>query len=446
VCRPSSSTTYVRFSALDSLRVGVWGLGREIRSFVRELEARLPRATVEVVVREDPAEDASWLGGARVVGAEQAAAALAGCDVLVRSPGVSIHRAELQALNIPVVTATGLWLAERAGRRVIGVTGTKGKSTTATMVARVLEAAGEPVQLAGNIGRPALDLLDAPSDEWAVVELSSYQIADLVTGPEIAVMTNLYREHVDWHGTEVAYRAEKLRLFELPGVRTAIVPEGVEQIEAAARRGCEDVRCFGGPSGWHIADDGLRGPGGGFVAADALSLRGRHNALNLCAALAAVDAAGAERPATLPAIQPLPHRLEVVFTKSGIDWVDDSISTTPESTVAALEAFADRAVVLIGGGHDRGQDYTALGRVLAAREAAVLGLPTTGGRLVQAALEAGVPAGRARLVQTMQQAVSAARDLVGEAGVVLLSPAAPSYDTYKNFEERGGHFTALARS
>lgn len=434
----------MRFSELDGLRIGVWGVGREIRSFARQLRERLPQASLDVVVREDPTEDVAWIGATHVVSAEQAPAALADCDVLVRSPGVSIHRPELRALEIPVVTASGLWLAERAGRRVIGVTGTKGKSTTATMIARLFEQAGVPVHLAGNIGRPALDLLDAPADDWAVVELSSYQIADLRQGAEISVITNLYKEHVDWHGAEDIYRAEKLRLFDLPGVRIAIVPEGVEDIEVAAARGSAAIEHFGGPSGWHVADDGLHGPGGGFVPGEALPLRGRHNALNLCAALATLDAVGIARPAALPAIEALRHRLEVVFTDDGTDWVDDSISTTPESTIAALEAFSDRPIVLIGGGQDRGQDYAALGGVLSACDATVIGLPTTGDRLVDAALAAGVPASRTRFVEDMRQAVSTASELVGDGGVVLLSPAAPSYDSYTNFEERGDDFAALA--
>ena len=305
------------------------------------------------------------------------------------------------------------------------------------------------MHLAGNIGRPALDLLDAPDDDWAVVELSSYQIADLVQGPELAVITNLYKEHIDWHRTEALYRAEKLRLFALPGVQAAVAPEGVEEIQAAAARGPDRIVHFGGPGGWHVADDGLRAPDGGLVPHEALPLRGRHNALNLCAALAVLDAAAVPRPPLVDAvrsIEALRHRLEIVFFDGGTDWVDDSISTISESTIAALVAFPGRPVTLIAGGQDRGQDYAELGRILAERGAAVIGLPTTGGRLVDAARDAGIPADRAFVVTSMSEAVTAARTLTRGGGVVLLSPAAPSYDTYANFEERGDHFAALARS
>lgn len=437
----------MRFSDLDGQAIGVWGVGREIRSFASHVRARLPAARIVAVVTEDPADDVRGGVGseARVVGAADAFAALSGCDVLVRSPGVSIYRPELRALaahGLPVATPTGLWLAEREGMRVIGITGTKGKSTTATLVQQLLVAAGHPTELAGNIGRPALDLLDTPSAQWAVVELSSYQVADLVAGPAVAAVTNLYKEHTDWHGDEAAYRRDKLRLVSLPGVRACVLGPALE----ARSAGKICVR-FDVPSGWHVADDGVRHPDGSFVPTEALPLRGRHNAVNLCAALSAVDAAGLSRPdlpSGLHGTQALPHRLQTVSHLSGLEWVDDSISTTPESAIAALETFADRPMVLIAGGQDREQDYALLGRVAAQREVAVIGVPTTGARVVAAARTAGVAEDRAVLVPDLAAAVQRARQLAPPGGLVLLSPAAPSYDKYRNFEQRGDHFAALA--
>ncbi len=168
------------------------GAGREIGSFAAQLARRLPAARIAVVALDtDPDGDVrATLGvpSARLATGAGVTAALESCDVVVRSPGVSTHRpelCELRATGIPVTTATALWLAERGGRRVIAVTGTKGKSTTAALLAHLARARGQLVGLAGNIGVPALDLLDRPSTELAVVELSSYQIADLETGPEV---------------------------------------------------------------------------------------------------------------------------------------------------------------------------------------------------------------------------------------------------------------------
>jgi UDP-N-acetylmuramoylalanine--D-glutamate ligase len=446
----------VRFSELDGQVVGVWGAGAETRSFAAQLRRHLPSARIAVVVLDDPSQglgdDPALLRDEpAIVGARGAGDALttAGCAALVRSPGVSIHRPELGALRaggLPVATATGLWLAERGGRSVVGVTGTKGKSTTATLVAHLLRAAGQPVQLAGNIGRPALDLLDEPDDELAVVELSSYQVADLAIGPETAVVINLYKEHVDWHGDEATYRAEKLRLLALPGVGRCVV-NAIDPGVMAGACSRETRTTFGAAPGWHVTDDGVALGDELVVPAADLPLRGRHNAMNLCAALATLDALGLPRPPlpdALSGFQALRHRLEPVHDEDGVLWVDDSISTTPESALAAIESYPDRDVVLLGGGQDRGQDYAVLARALAERGATVLGLPTTGARLVGAARAAGIPDDRALLVAGVPEAVAHARRVAAPGTVVLLSPAAPSYDTYKNFQERGDHFRALA--
>ncbi len=440
----------MRFSDLDGASIGVWGAGREIRSFASQLRRRLPSARISVIAFDAPptaAEVKSIAEDAEVVVGSDAVGALARCDALVRSPGVSIHRPELIELRergIPVATATGLWLAEQGGGGVVGITGTKGKSTTAALAQHLALAAGRDTALGGNIGIPALDLFDREPPELTFLELSSYQIADLTNGPETAVITNLFREHLDWHRSEETYREEKLRIFTLPGVRTAIVnARDAELVRAAAS--VENVVPYGEPSGWDCDGEGLRRAGELLVPASDLPLPGPHNALNLCAALTALEVGGIDPPlpAGLAGFTSLPHRLQACGERDGVAWVDDSISTTPESTLAALQAFAGRDVVLLAGGQDRGQDYTELGAALARRGAAVVGMPTTGERAVAAARRAGVPADRAVAAADLAGAVEAARALARPDGVILLSPAAPSYDRFRNFEERGDQFRAL---
>jgi UDP-N-acetylmuramoylalanine--D-glutamate ligase len=444
----------VRFSELDGARVGVWGAGREIASFAAELSRRLPSAQIAVAAFDEPPEGdaAARLGypAARVVAAGEAVAALGGCDVVVRSPGVSIHRPEMRALRdrgTPVTTATSLWLAEREGRAVLGVTGTKGKSTTAALACHLARAAGRDAELAGNIGRPALELLDAAPDTLAVVELSSYHLADLAVGPEVAVVTNFYPEHADWHGSEEAYRADKLRILGLDGVREVVLPARQPELAAAETRAVRSL--FGGPEGWDAGPEGILRRGSLRLASAAMPLPGEHNALNLCAALAGLEAMSIEPgdlASGLAGFRGLDHRLETVLERDGVTWVDDSISTTPESALAALASFPGRPVVLLGGGQDRGQDYTSLGRELARLGASVIGMPTTGPRLLEAARAAGVPQERARDAEDLDGAVALARGHAAPGTVVLLSPAAPSYDRFRDFEERGERFAELARS
>ena len=442
----------MRFSDLDGAAVGVWGAGREISAFALQLERRLPSARIVAAAFDEPPDAAALQAlrapGARVGSGPAATEVLAGCDVLVRSPGVSIHRPDLAALRdagLPTTTATALWLAERGGAGVIGITGTKGKSTTAALAWHLARAAGRPARLAGNIGRPAIELLDGEPGDPDVVELSSYQTADMDTGPQVAVVTNLYREHLDWHGSEQAYREEKLRVLSLPGVRARVL-NGRERALAELAQAGDAV--FGLDGGWSADAAGLRHDGELVAALDELPLPGVHNALDLSAALAALDAYGVATPplpSSLAGFQPLPHRLQTVACADGVSWVDDSISTTPESALAALASYPAADIVLLAGGQDRGQDHSALAAELARRGARVIGIPTTGPALAAAARSAGLPTSSAREASGLEEAVALAASLATPGTVVLLSPAAPSYDNYRDFEERGERFAALAR-
>lgn len=442
----------MRFSELDRATVGVWGAGREIRSFAQQLRRRIPSARIAAAAFDTtPEGDVGAMleaPGVRVATGADVVAALRGCDVVVRSPGVSIHRPEIRELiasGMTVTTPTALWLAERQGRGVIGVTGTKGKSTTASLIAHLARAAGHEAHLAGNIGLPAVDLLDVPEADVAVVELSSYQISDMTTGPQVAVLTNLFREHTDWHGSEDSYRADKLRIARLDGVRATVI-NGRDPVLDAEITGPGVVR-YGLRDGWHVVNGGVALRGDVLVSAKELPLPGEHNALNLCAALTALEAYGVG-PVRLPdavlGFRALPHRLEALGDRDGVRWVNDSISTTPESTLAALASFPGGHVVLIAGGQDRGQNHEQLARALADRDVTVIGVPTTGMRLLAAAVEAGVARDRAIEAADLREAVERAREVAGAGDVILLSPAAPSYDHYRDFEERGERFRELA--
>jgi UDP-N-acetylmuramoylalanine--D-glutamate ligase len=240
-----------------------------------------------------------------------------------------------------------------------------------------------------------------------------------------------------------AYRADKLRLLALPGVRRCVL-NATAPLVMAAPRGAAELRTFGSSPGWHVAEDGsvVRGD----VVVRALPLIGRHNALNVCGALTALEAVGLsvdDPEAALADFVGLDHRLQVVHEAGGVRWVDDSISTEPEAAKFAVESFPEADVVLIGGGFEREQDYRALGVALAARGAHVRGLPDTGARLVEAVRAAG---GDARMVADLPAAVAAARGLARPGTVVLLSPAAPSFNTHRNFAARGDHFAELARA
>jgi UDP-N-acetylmuramoylalanine--D-glutamate ligase len=439
----------MRFSELEGKRVGVWGAGREIGSFARQLAKRLPSARIAVVAFDEPPRDAreaaAALGApdAEVVHGDEIAPALAGCDAIVRSPGVSIYRDELQSLNVPVTTATSLWLAERGPGGVLAITGTKGKSTTAALAHHLAEAAGANPLLAGNIGAPALDLLDEDPALPVVLELSSYQIADLASGPQVALVTNLYDEHLDWHRSREAYRRDKLRILTLPGVAATVLNARDEQLS-----GLGASRRFATPAGWDVAPgQGVAFAGELRARSEQLPLRGEHNLLDLCAALTGLEALGVEPPRSLPDalvdFKGLAHRLEEVAEIDGVLWVDDSISTTPQSALAALASYPEREIVLIAGGQDRGQQHEQLAQELKRRGATVIGIPTTGPHVVEAVRRAGLSHEQALDAPDLAAAVELARVCATSGAVVLLSPAAPSYDHFANFEARGQRFREL---
>lgn len=442
----------VPFSQLSSAAIGVWGAGREITAFADQLVRHAPSAHIRVAAFDSPptGDVATLLRAPDVLIAsgDDVLPKLLQCDVVVRSPGVSLHRPEIQALlrsGVRVVTTTGLWLADRGGRGVIAVTGTKGKSTTASLVAHLARSTGLKVDLVGNIGLPAVSLLDQPCADLVVVELSSFQIADLTLSPEIVTLTNLSPEHLDWHGSHAAYRKDKLRIFGLPGIKAAVVRDVDLGLIGNLRRGSKTL-LYGVPTGWHVEPKGIAQASRFAASFSDSPLIGQHNAMNVCAALTALQAFGVTIPAlprALASFRPLPHRLETVSEIAEIRWVNDSISTNPASTIAALAAFAQEDVILVGGGQNRGQDFEELGQELAARDAKVVGLPPAGAQLIAAARRAGLAASQATMAVDLEQAVQLAREMAQAGTVVLLSPAAPSFNAYRNFEDRGEHFRRL---
>lgn len=370
------------------------------------------------------------------------AAALSGVELLVKSPGIRPSHpllAAAAARGIPTTSATVLFVegARDAGLAVIGVTGSKGKSTTATLIHKTLEAASIPTVLVGNIGRAALDVLEeAVSNRPVVVlEMSSYQTHDLTLGPSVAVVTRLFPEHLDWHGDAAAYYRAKLNIAatQRPDDLTIWNAADAELSRRAPFGPARHVPYGAGPLSFSDAHMRLRGP---------------HNRANAEAALAAARVFGAT-PAHLESVlatfDGLPHRLEDLGVHAGVRWINDSIATAPEAAVAALDAFGADAATYIGGGTDRGFDFGPLARALVARGVAHVILLPPGGPAILAALAAIDPAAasEAHVVADLAEAVATAARVAPPGSTVVFSPASPSYGTYTNFEERGNAYRRL---
>jgi UDP-N-acetylmuramoyl-L-alanine---L-glutamate ligase len=420
----------------------VLGHGRETRAW---LERRAAGSGDDVLVLDEHTADgtttADGVPVVRVdlddVGAVRAALGDRRVQAVLRSPGVSPYRpgpAWLVGLA-PCTTPTGRWLLDAAPADLVAVTGTKGKSTVTAMTAHLLRAGGREVVLAGNIG-VALTTVDpgAPRDDL-VIELSSYQLADLELARPAAVagVTTLFTDHVPWHGSVARYHADKLRLLGLAswrvvGPQVAGLAAAAGRYDAVAGDATPEVREA-------LAQAGLHGAHEGHDAMLALALAARRT--------------GTDARELVPALAdftPLPHRLRPIATRRGRTFVDDSISTVPESTLAALATWRPRGpVTLLLGGDDRGQDVAALVRALEDDGVRAALLPPLGTRLAEALRRTGAPDidARVRAVPDLAAAVLWADAVTPEGGAVVLSPAAPSFGAFRDFIDRAETFARL---
>jgi UDP-N-acetylmuramoyl-L-alanine---L-glutamate ligase len=487
------------WSDLAGARVGVWGLGREGHANLRKL---LALGAEPVLVDDRPAGPVD--GRPVLATADGGLAALRRCDVVVKTPGLSRYRPEvvqLSAAGIPVVGGLGLWLAAADRRRVLCVTGTKGKSTTSSLTGHLLTGLGYRCLVGGNIGAVPYDPDNAGDFDYWVIEVSSYQATDLPVSPPVVAVTSLHPDHLDWHGGVEQYYRDKLAACSQPGAELTVANG-----DSALLR--ERAALLGPRVDWVSEHDD---PGADWM--EPLGLPGRHNRRNALIArrcLIALGVPGAADAAALRAAaagyQPLPSRLTPVGTVGGVTFVDDSLSTNVLPTLAALDAFPGRRIALIVGGHDRGIDYAPLAAAVVTREAPiyVLTLPDSGPRIraqIQAAA-ADAPSPRPtppsappqrhetgfsvrsnamkpgdqtveQAAQTVEQAaqaveraapaprttafagvtdcpdleaaVQAGFDWAQPDGVVLLSPAAPSFGVFNDYRDRAEAFAREVR-
>ena len=413
----------MRVDELHRRRIAIWGFAREGQAALRFLRERDPCLAITVLDDADSIRDVDvpLIGGRASI-----AATIGDFDVVVKSPGISLYDPlvlKARANGVQFTSLLNLWFADAPTCRTICVTGTKGKSTTTALIAHILRGVGWNALAAGNIGVPVTELPREGLDA-AVIEVSSYQAADFSGQCDIAVLTSLFQEHLDWHGSVAAYRRDKLNLLRharhslISSEALAAVDEvlDLDRLSHGTFAPCPDL---------HIGNRYLARP---------------HNLSNLAGALAVVRSLGADAAAALRAAEdfpPLPHRQQEIGEVDGVLYVDDSISTTPEATIAALEVYRDRAVTVIIGGHDRGIDYGALVSRLQTEPRPSVVLVDASGTRIHDQLESSA---RIRLVGSMREAVAQALEMTPRGGVVLLSPAAPSYGRYRSFIERGKDF------
>ena len=388
---------------------------------------------------------------------------LAGQEMIMRTPGFEYYTPELVAAREAgaEVTSEMELFFRLCPCKIVAVTGSDGKTTTTTLIAKILEAAGYTVHLGGNLGRALLPVVDAiAATDVAVVELSSFQLISMRQSPEVAVVTNVTPNHLDHHKDMQEYIDAKrnILLYQTPPCRAVLGYEN--EISRSMQKDCKGkqvwfTRLHDTDNGAFLrkdgmlcmAEDGVVTP---FLAQKDVKLRGLHNIENLLAAAAAVWGlvpveAIQQVGSTFTGVE---HRIEPVRTLDGVLYYNDSIGTSPTRTIAGLRSF-NQKVILIAGGYDKHIPYEPLAPEVIAHVKNLVLMGATGPRIEKAVREcegfdeAALPIQHA---DNMQHAVELARAAAKPGDIIILSPASASFDLYPNFEVRGREFKKIVNA
>src|SRR5215468_2047175 len=450
---PLDLNTFMRLEDLERQSILILGFGTEGQSTYEFLRKKWPTKPLSIADRrkleefpddigrtlqEDPAVMLNF--GPRYLDSADGY----NCTVIIKTPGIPAStEAILRACKTgcKLTSHSQIFLSNYPREKVIGVTGTKGKSTTTALIHHILHCGGIPAELVGNIGHPPLARIDDVSkDTYFVHEFSSHQLAEIETSPHIAVLLNIVPEHLDYYASFEEYVAAKENITKFQTPDDFLIYAADYPIPTAiANRSKAALKPF---SANDRIDD--------IVPLSEIPLPGQFNIQNVMAAIAAAQLCGVQPPAIREAVrtfEALPHRLEPVGTYKGITFYDDSIATVPDATLAALEALGSDVQTLLRGGHERNLDFTQFGERLPANVKTLILFPPTGVRIWRAieAHSKNSVLPETFFVRDMEQAVKIAYQRTEQGKICLLSPASPSFGTFKDYRERGDLFKAFVR-
>lgn len=368
---------------------------------------------------------------------------LADFDLVVRTAGLNPRK---------IITSGKIWSAtreffEQCETPIIGVTGSKGKGTTASLIASILRAGGKTVELVGNIGVPALDALDAANKADVVVyEMSSFQLWDMEQSPNVAVVLMIEPDHLDVHADMAEYVQAKANIARWQTEGDILVVHATNEYsqQIAAQSAAQQVR-YQSDTAAHVRDDGFWYGDTRLCDVTALKLPGRHNLDNACAA---IDAAwpwikdGEVIAEGLSSFTGLPHRLKFVRDLHDVSYYDDSIATTPGSAIAAIFAFRQPKVLILGGS-SKGADFTELAQIASDQDVRqIIAIGDEASAIAVAMEEKGVAVKDLGSAVSMTDVVAEAAACAQPGDVVILSPACASFGMFKNYADRGDQFIA----
>ena len=422
------------FRRLGGKRILILGFGREGKSSLAFIRKYLPHAEVGIADKNESAfkdleVNAANSNNPKLYSGDNYIDAVNDYDIVLKTPGISLKDKDIDLSKI--TSQTDLFL-EEFHNQIIGITGTKGKSTTSTLIYHLLKESGRDAILAGNIGIPIFDVVDKISNKTIIVfELSAHQLQFIHRSPHIGILLNVFEEHLDHFGTFEAYRDAKLNIIRKMGENDWAVTND--------EFGYEAVKMMVKSLNYQYYDFDVNW--------DDVPLKGYHNRLNVKAALCAIHAFGIPVDDVLPHLytfKPLEHRQELVGTFGGVTFYNDSISTIPQATIAALQTIKNVSFLLLGG-FDREIDYSPLIEFLTKHPVKhVLFTGKAGARMCDMLEKYGYQ-GDIKKFKDLNEAFEIIKSFSKNGDICLLSPAAASYDQYRNFEERGRVFKTLAK-
>lgn len=421
------------FSRLEGKRILIAGFGREGQSTLRFLQTILPDAEVGIADKNESAFQNVDKERYKLFSGDDYLRAASEYDVIIKTPGISLKDVDIDLSKIS--SQTDLFL-EAFHDQVIGVTGTKGKSTTSTLIYHLLKESGNDVILAGNIGIPIFDCVENINSRTIIVyELSAHQLQFIGRSPRVGVLLNVFEEHLDHFGTFEKYKDAKINVLRyMDESDIAVLNNDLYQSTVNSQRSI--VVNF---ENYNFDDYDIKW--------DAMPLLGEHNKMNVKAALCACYSFGLTIDELIPHLytfKPLEHRQEYVGLFNGVKFFNDSISTIPQATIAALTTIKNVKFLLLGG-FDRGIDYEPLAYFLKDNVLPYVLITGEAGRTMKNRLNEAGYEGNVLEYTDMESAFEIIRRLAENGDVCLLSPAAASYDRYKNFEERGRIFKEFAK-
>lgn len=425
-------------------RILIYGFAREGASTLRYLRKHLPQQKIYItddkVLNDIPSEYRTEINSDKNVefieGIDTKDSLNGQFDVVFKTPGKPNKSLPIAFRRI-ITSQTQVFLEECRGV-VIGVTGTKGKSTTASLIAEILQAAGKKSVLLGNIGKPPLDFLEENNgpETYFVFEMSSHQLSTVNKSPHIAVLLNFYPEHLDYYESLDDYASAKAKITQFQNHGDYLV---FNEDDPVVKKIGDNTKAIKVPFGLkYLPEIEKLGP---------VRLTGQMNQLNTLAALKVSEILHIPRETAWQAVksfQPLEHRLELVGTFKGVTFYNDSIATIPEATIAALDTLGDRVETLFVGGFDRGVAYPKLAeRILESHVKNLILLPGTGEKIWQEIRSVDHSSDEKYTVaraDNLEDAVKSAYHLTKPGKIALLSPAATSFNLFKDYRDRGRQF------